>query len=42
MKEEQMIFLADIIDRALTGDEEERAKCREEVDALLKQFPLYN
>ena len=41
MKEEEMKFLADIIDRALTGDEEERAKCREEIDALLLRFPLY-
>ncbi len=41
MKEEEMLFLADIIDRALTGDEAEREKCREEVDQLLLKFPLY-
>ena len=41
MKEEEMVFLADIINRAITGDEAEREACRKEVDALLERFPLY-
>jgi glycine hydroxymethyltransferase len=43
LKENDMIKIVDLIDRAMTNheNEEELAKIRSEVNAWMNQFPLY-
>ena len=41
MKEEDMVFIADIINETLTVGPDAFDGCREKIDALLKKYPLY-
>ena len=41
MKEEDMVFIADIINETLTVGPDAFDGCREKIDALLKKHPLY-